>query len=487
MKDFLAGSALLGLPAVLIVFSNMCARLINFLPIEALPVVYMALLISAGLIITKHIQPKLSASFCLSPIVFSLIYTHACVLAFYVTDYCALRDIFDLIVVCVLLAALFYLKNQLFLWAIVVFYVSNLFFVGMALVVLVPLLPNYRNFINAIPFNMVQGTISVLLIIRLSRQSEKLLAPANRLKEVPKETIPCLLSATAFIFLILQFAFVYYVAALRTEGDNFIFNKDAIISQNVSALREKFPYMHPSVYERIAKDIYEHPESIRAEFEDASIGERVYSISEHIIEDGVYKESKSRLGEGWAHYYVERFKFEGATHFRLVKHPRVPAGKNTDYYNLFLYKVDKKGMSKEQVENMSMRPSNYDAKKHGEAYARYLVTYSPEKMPIGRIVEEHLEPILYLYVFLLPATNYLDGTPWDLKEQIKSKYLTSFLDYLYFSATTLTGGGYGDIMPRTRIMRVYVMIEYLIGWMLGGIFLSSIGYLIYKRTEKQEF
>jgi hypothetical protein len=43
-------------------------------------------------------------------------------------------------------------------------------------------------------------------------------------------------------------------------------------------------------------------------------------------------------------------------------------------------------------------------------------------------------------------------------------------DYLYFSYTTLTSTGYGDIVPKTRQARAVCMVEQL----AGGLYLAIL-------------
>ena len=45
---------------------------------------------------------------------------------------------------------------------------------------------------------------------------------------------------------------------------------------------------------------------------------------------------------------------------------------------------------------------------------------------------------------------------------------------LYFSATTMTTVGFGDIVPLTSTARALVALEPIIGWVLAGLFLNSL-------------
>jgi len=45
---------------------------------------------------------------------------------------------------------------------------------------------------------------------------------------------------------------------------------------------------------------------------------------------------------------------------------------------------------------------------------------------------------------------------------------------LYFSATTITTVGFGDIVPITTTARAFTAIEAIAGWLLAGLFLNSL-------------
>jgi hypothetical protein len=45
---------------------------------------------------------------------------------------------------------------------------------------------------------------------------------------------------------------------------------------------------------------------------------------------------------------------------------------------------------------------------------------------------------------------------------------------LYFSSTTITTVGFGDIVPITTAARALTAIEAIAGWLLAGLFLNSL-------------
>jgi voltage-gated potassium channel len=48
------------------------------------------------------------------------------------------------------------------------------------------------------------------------------------------------------------------------------------------------------------------------------------------------------------------------------------------------------------------------------------------------------------------------------------------LDFLYFSAITITTVGFGDIVPNSQFVRFVVIVETLLGIVLIGVFVSRL-------------
>ena len=61
-----------------------------------------------------------------------------------------------------------------------------------------------------------------------------------------------------------------------------------------------------------------------------------------------------------------------------------------------------------------------------------------------------------------------------LKEVADGDYKFPLIDFLYFSAVTITTTGFGDILPNSTEVRALVMIESLLGVILPGMFVSAL-------------
>ena len=83
-------------------------------------------------------------------------------------------------------------------------------------------------------------------------------------------------------------------------------------------------------------------------------------------------------------------------------------------------------------------------------------------------------PISNLAFPLRLAQNYLDDTVEIINRVQRGNMFFSSIDFLYFSAVTITTLGYGDILPNSNIVRLLVMMEALFGVFFAGIFVSSL-------------
>jgi voltage-gated potassium channel len=85
-------------------------------------------------------------------------------------------------------------------------------------------------------------------------------------------------------------------------------------------------------------------------------------------------------------------------------------------------------------------------------------------MSYGRALLTALKrPVLTFLTFMSGSFILLAAALFHLAEAGRNPALASFFDSLYFSVTTMTGVGFGDIVPVTGLGRFVAM-----GMMLGG-------------------
>jgi hypothetical protein len=79
-----------------------------------------------------------------------------------------------------------------------------------------------------------------------------------------------------------------------------------------------------------------------------------------------------------------------------------------------------------------------------------------------------------LRTVLVHSRSYIDQSIDQLRRVMLGAYRYPLLDFLYFSAVTITTVGYGDILPNSSYVRTLVMAEALLGVTLIGGFVSSL-------------
>ena len=75
---------------------------------------------------------------------------------------------------------------------------------------------------------------------------------------------------------------------------------------------------------------------------------------------------------------------------------------------------------------------------------------------------------------------------FELSSSLDKVELTSFLTSLYFSFTTITTLGYGDITPANQTTRFLVIALAFNGILLTGLFLNSLAYRVSLITQKRD-
>ncbi len=91
----------------------------------------------------------------------------------------------------------------------------------------------------------------------------------------------------------------------------------------------------------------------------------------------------------------------------------------------------------------------------------------------GKQVE--LLPLSFgLKVKLSKSYNLQDDSIWEFKKVELGKVPYQIMDFLYFSAVTITTLGYGDILPNSTLIRCMVMFQTLSGLIVIGVFISRL-------------
>ena len=119
-----------------------------------------------------------------------------------------------------------------------------------------------------------------------------------------------------------------------------------------------------------------------------------------------------------------------------------------------------------------------------------------DKSDLNNIIEKY-PPWFSIYladsteIHLLQSTRKINDAMLNFKvaeDGFPYKIEGSFKRMLYFSATTQTGLGLGDILPLSNYARLTVVVQTSLGLILMGLFLTELGKrFINKELEKKEY
>ena len=136
------------------------------------------------------------------------------------------------------------------------------------------------------------------------------------------------------------------------------------------------------------------------------------------------------------------------------------------------------------VVNESGYPSK--VKDHGKFLGLYVVNRSQIAQPKSRFSIQRNVGLTYDAATFIPHAYLSEHFQLNLNILLEeyfratkghpyTSFSSSFVTMLYFSTVTITTLGYGDIVPLTDLAKFLVALESLLGIILIGLFLNSIG------------
>jgi voltage-gated potassium channel len=262
--------------------------------------------------------------------------------------------------------------------------------------------------------------------------------------------------------------YLYQQAANRSDGDDFTFQGDIKIKAQIAAFKEKSGSIAD---EGIIKAIIDHHEYEK----DCS----------NIYDDFKRKETFHTLcaqpmGFFWSLYYADMMKKAKFTNFSIdsVPHQGVPSP------------IDKTREAAEHwIEIRPGRPYRIDpfsipAHDLTECCTKVILRlyragtsteYSFINVKDAPPVQKgDLGNVILLASVMEQSLSFPDVAIWHMQDIMRGAYSYPLMDFLYFSAITITTVGFGDILPNSQYIRGLVMIETLLGTVLVGLFVSSL-------------
>lgn len=262
-----------------------------------------------------------------------------------------------------------------------------------------------------------------------------------------------------YLFNFIFFGLVYWKLATISQGGCFIYQSDLEINTKTQVFIKKLNFDYGNnMLSNAIKRLFRLNEYNR------NIINVLDSENNNII-----CSPESEIGDNWAEFYTSFYSMQGYTHFSVIEgNQDLLNGKfKTQKLSLNLYKIE----SPTEKFNPINEIGNNGIKK---TVIIWINNYSEIKKTLN-INTNTLYPIeLYLKPLTTHSINFLDNSPLTLKTIENEELEYPIIDYLYFSAVTITSLGYGDILPYSPLTRFLVMLETISGVLTIGILISSL-------------
>lgn len=284
-----------------------------------------------------------------------------------------------------------------------------------------------------------------------------------------------------YLFIWFTWGMIYRDIANVSHGEEFIFQSDLLLKSQISAFKDN---TKSEVDSQLISDIITSKDYKNVE---------IFSVLNNFVNTPF---CKTVIGDKWANYYENMYVKIGVIGYSVSNIEKVMKDNTVSYYmNLILYKFipqigyldddktvevsDTIRMESINGENPSIR---YLDKKNKIKFAEEEVINITINTTDNSLIEalENIEQSenymsnIDLKYILKYSSIYLNRDIIELQNILKGEYQYSLADFLYFSAISITTTGYGDILPNSTRVRVYVMLEILLGVILVGIFVSSL-------------
>jgi hypothetical protein len=224
----------------------------------------------------------------------------------------------------------------------------------------------------------------------------------------------------------------------------------------------------------------------------SSSGTVEFDERKHEFVDHDWRVSTIQIGKHWANYYQFILSNRGISHYSIEPATGQPnfsslfnpgdrywlfepnlikeASMAVNPFKLQLFKGPKNiDTTKSKVEDFILAETHIVFLKGFSPFERLQVLSHDGSLNIGKTI---IRPINYFAIEFERSFSLIDDT-YELIYSVLNSVEFDYIDFLYFSAVTITTLGYGDIIPNGRLVRIYVMIETLFGVLIIGLFLST--------------
>jgi voltage-gated potassium channel len=268
-----------------------------------------------------------------------------------------------------------------------------------------------------------------------------------------------------YFFLWFGFGLIYKILANNTDGQAFSFNEDVRLQ---AIAKEAYSQLEGNVNLHTLNQLIGGPDS-----------QRFAQVFIHHGDDSQTVYGLKPIGGHWAMFYSELLARKGITHYTIkalppAVYPLDPEVSQITYLSYanpeaFLPMPKSSPYLLELFSGPNIIPTNQDDFSKLKIVSRHNIWLIHPPF-FYDIYEEY---IMAYNIGLLPESLqnsmvFLDDFPNRLTAIIEGRRSYPLLDFLYFSAVTITTLGFGDIVPNNTTVRVLVMFEAFLGLLIVG-------------------
>lgn len=322
----------------------------------------------------------------------------------------------------------------------------------------------------------------------------------------------CLLSLS-FLYLFIWFTcgIAFQAIAKKTNGRDFIFQEDIKIKLQAKALKDsvnikadEYTICDLIKNDGLQKDIiYFKKNDTMTNFTSSNSS----SANLNVVKKFNFNQNEgtlclSKIGKYWGELYSSDFYRKGISHYRFEVKDSInsPLGiglKVDKLYpvTVYLYKSNVKNTDSEfsQPNKIKLLNSTDDIKNYilinqytilidDPSFISILKSDQATSVSGGNPMYLNLANILQHSIIFIDYDFKLINDMFNMIENEGVRF--PLLDFLYYSAVTITTTGYGDILPNSTLVRTLVMLETFFGVAIPGFFISLLFFKIDHQPKK---
>lgn len=272
-------------------------------------------------------------------------------------------------------------------------------------------------------------------------------------------------------------AYIYQDQANKTEGKAFYYNQDILLKFKQEKFAEvlRFPIstekqenFSSTTLESLSQASFGNIEINKFFTKNLNnkLSEYVEIDESHVLYTGNILMPKfqnlkgSEIGGEWADFYYNMFKELGITHYKYNKISMMTQGNTfsdgvVNYYYIFSLYIEN------EIFSFGLTNFNINAtenKKYDLVFKIFL------KVAHNKIEGDNSKYIPYKFSDIFKKSEwFIDDSVVKYNRIMNGKYVYPLIDFLYFSAVTITTLGYGDILPNNSVVRKIVIFESFFG------------------------